>query len=838
MSTHTAPTSKNSPDKTSELMPLIRWIWRSYLRTSLIPLLFVEVALIAIYFASNTFSTHENITTAKKMAEQQLTELTSIEAKSIDHQLAGISQTTTLLAIETARVMNNPHPTILDDPRRFKYSPDGVYYTDEDHGGGAVFYSSVKTIGEKEREKALKSAGLDPILMGITHAYPLIAQAYYNTHDSLNRIYPYFDVISQYEAKMDIPTFNFYYEADAAHNPEKKAVWTDVYFDPAGQGWMASCIAPVYHDSFLEGVVGVDVTVGTIVHDVLNLDIPWNGYGLLISREGAVIAMPKAGEADWLTNSTLEAFNFFNQPNNQTLAEAIHQRAYGLDFATLEKPNMIAWSSIPETDWKLLIVVPEANIFAAIYALSDRLTTIAWLMIVGMLFFYLIFFSVLYRRARHMSHFVSEPLIEIDAMIASIGQGHFEQPQPDIPVTELHATAAGIVSMGRQLHQANVVIEQSKDEIQNEKNRLQSVFNISPDAFIFIDQSSRVMLVNPAFLKLTGHREHEWLGLSSEGFWNKFTQHCLDRAPVLQMARKFCIELQRPKHLILTCEICKISSSHHVDAVSLNQGMLICMRDITHEEALNEMKNEFVSLAAHELGTPLASIIGFTELLMDEGIPEAMQKDSMRIISKQAGRLQQIISDLIDLNRIDARSGKDFHIASHSIEEVITHAIVEFKTPPERDPIQLQPVTNTQVIIDANKFKQVLHIILSNAYTYSKSGDICIDSYAIDAHTFAVRIIDHGMGIEQEDLPQIFDRFWRADKSGKVPGTGLGLCIARETMRLMHGDIVVHSQYGEGTEVILTLPIFNEHNPVNVLQISMMDSSHDSQLNTPSQSTN
>ena len=98
---------------------------------------------------------------------------------------------------------------------------------------------------------------------------------------------------------MVIPDYNFYYLADAEHNPSREVVWTDVYLDPAGQGWMMSAIAPVYRDTFLEGVVGIDITVGGILKEIGQLSVPWNGYAMLMSKDLNIMALPKAGEDDF-----------------------------------------------------------------------------------------------------------------------------------------------------------------------------------------------------------------------------------------------------------------------------------------------------------------------------------------------------------------------------------------------------------------------------------------------------------------------------------------------------------------------------------------------------------
>jgi len=346
-------TNLKVPSSEVATIPLVKWIWQAYFRTSLIPLLLVEVALIVIYFSSNALSTRENIQTVRQMAEHELSQMAVREANSISQQFNGVAQATDFLSKEAERVMVRAESTVRDAPNRFAYSAEGAYHTIRDNGGSALFYSGFKPVGAKERDKAMRSAGLDASFKGIQKTFPLIVQVYYNTHDSLNRIYPYFDVVSQYASHMDIPSFNFYYEADAQHNPSRGVKWTKVYVDPAGQGWMTSCIAPVYRGDFLEGVVGTDVTVSTVVSEVLNLNIPWNGYGLLVSREGTIIALSSAGEADWeepgfnthtydgsIKQDTIkpEQSNLFKRTRNLQLAEQIRDQS---EVAPL------AWTDFP-----------------------------------------------------------------------------------------------------------------------------------------------------------------------------------------------------------------------------------------------------------------------------------------------------------------------------------------------------------------------------------------------------------------------------------------------------------------------------------------------------------
>lgn len=156
----------------------------------------------------------------------------------------------------------------------------------------AVFVSGAVTVSDAEMRVVLGTEVIDSDLKDIVARNREVVQAYYNDRHSYNRIYPPFDVLTQYPAGMDIPSYNFYYLADAAHNPERVAVWVgEPYVDPAGRGWMVSCVAPVYVEGDLEGVCGLDITVEAIVR---NADLEGeNNLLMVVSGDGTVVA---AGE--------------------------------------------------------------------------------------------------------------------------------------------------------------------------------------------------------------------------------------------------------------------------------------------------------------------------------------------------------------------------------------------------------------------------------------------------------------------------------------------------------------------------------------------------------------
>ena len=445
-------------------------MWRAFLRVALLPLLLVEVALIAVYLVANAAATRENLAAVRNLADAELVRIAARKAESIDVELEGVARTTALYARQSAEALARPYTPPAEQQDAYATTPEGVFHTRRDPGGSALYYSNVTAIGAAERDKALRTAQLDPLMRDILATHPLVVQLYFNTYDSMNRILPYFEVLSQYTPSMVIPTYNFYYEADAAHNPARRAVWTDAYVDPAGKGWMVSCIAPVYRGDFLEGVVGLDVTTQKVVREVLDLRLPWGGYGVLLGKDGTVLALPPAGEADWglreltehsYTEAILqdtfkpEAFNLFKRADLAALAEVVRAGPRGVAAVELAGPRVAAWATVSQTGWTLLLLAPEDGIYAQASSLGARLFRIGALMVLGLVLFYAVFLGVVARRARLVAAGITTPLLEIDTLVRRIGAGEADLEPPPLAISELAASAAGVAAMGRQLSATN-----------------------------------------------------------------------------------------------------------------------------------------------------------------------------------------------------------------------------------------------------------------------------------------------------------------------------------------------------------------------------------------------
>ncbi len=170
-----------------------------------------------------------------KVAHEELSRLVQQESSRIEKELHSVEQLTSLYSKQTERAYQTPCTPGKEELERYRFSTGGSWFTTRDIGGSALYYSSLTQIGETEKLKAWQLAQLDPIMADIQRANPLVVQVYLNTHDSLNRIYPYLEPIEQYGEALDIPSFNFYYKADGVHNPERKTVWTEVSSIPPGR---------------------------------------------------------------------------------------------------------------------------------------------------------------------------------------------------------------------------------------------------------------------------------------------------------------------------------------------------------------------------------------------------------------------------------------------------------------------------------------------------------------------------------------------------------------------------------------------------------------------------
>ena len=241
-------------------------------------------------------------------------------------------------------------------------------------------------------------------------------------------------------------------------------------------------------------------------------------------------------------------------------------------------------------------------------------------------------------------------------------------------------------------------------------------------------------------------------------------------------------------------------------------GLVFYFRDITLEYEVDRMKSEFLVTAAHELRTPLASILGFTELLIARVMAPEKQKELLQTIHRQSKLLAQLINELLDLSRIESRQGKDFHRQQCSVENIMTNAIRGLVVKGDKRQVTTNLLHGRlAVMVDPDKTIQALLNVLVNAFKYSpQGGPIVLETLVRKedgGQEVGMCITDQGMGMSPDQVARMFDRFFRADPSGKIPGTGLGMSLVKEITELQDGQVQVQSHLGQGTSVTLWFPV-------------------------------
>ncbi len=446
---------------------LRKWIWRAFSQSALIPLLLVETLLIIVYFFTNNSIRSAQIEHLRSNALSALQSSAQVEARVIDEQLSHIDSLSELYRNLTLQALLKPAPSV---PTNLALTAGGVRYSPRDEGGAAIFYSNVTPPEQQDLQKIARLATIDPIIKEFKEHNSLVAALYFNSWDSLNHIYPWFLTPEQYPHSMAIPEYNFYYLADAQHNPQRAVVWTDVYLDPAGQGWMMSAIAPVYRGDFLEGVVGIDITVEGILEQIRTAKVPWDGFAMLVSKQLNIMAMPEAGEQSFGLNelthhSYAEAvrseqfkpkdFDLRERADTRALSPRIMANSSGVERITLNgKVHLVAWASIPATDWHLLTIAAEDDVFSQTNSLAARYAQIGMLLIAGLILFYAVFFSLMWQRARQLSMALIRPIEGISQMMAQIGKGKLGPNRVETNIHELQVMANHTFAIGEQLNQA------------------------------------------------------------------------------------------------------------------------------------------------------------------------------------------------------------------------------------------------------------------------------------------------------------------------------------------------------------------------------------------------
>ena len=381
-----------------------------------------------------------------------------------------------------------------------------------------------------------------------------------------------------------------------------------------------------------------------------------------------------------------------------------------------------------------------------------------------------------------------------------------------------------VAELSEALNDASVRLRRQVDELRaseaRTKNALESlaersaglntVFELSPDGFALFDRERRLVFCNPALMKMTGWDSLAGVTpMSLAQFEQRFSMLCDSEHPYPPIIGgeseevAATLTLERPARRVIKRAIRRNIAG---------QGeSILYFRDITHETEVDRMKSNFIASAAHEFRTPMASIMGFSELLLNRDYNEATRRDLLQTINSKAQLLNRLVTELLDLARIEARAGNEFNLRLQPLKPIIDETVRTLLMPNDTRRVQITHANNLPPVeVDAEKLEQAITNLLVNAHKYSPGGG------AIELRTLlrknngqdyvCLEIEDHGIGMTPEQIARAFERFYRADDSGNTPGTGLGLSLVKEIIERHGGKVELHSTFGVGTTAVIWLP--------------------------------
>ena len=402
-------------------------------------------------------------------------------------------------------------------------------------------------------------------------------------------------------------------------------------------------------------------------------------------------------------------------------------------------------------------------------------------------------------RHKIVSLFIPRILREIAAWAESFADGDFSRRISLSARDEMEELADSLNSMSRQ-------IQSRMEESIADKSRLEAVFLSMFDGVMVIDGRGAIVLMNQTL--------KEFLQVETE-VTGKKPLEVIRNIDIQDLAGRVLasrgrlesreITLLHPQEKVLLAHATPVLREEAID------GAVLIFHDITELRRLEKVRQDFVANVSHELRTPVSTIRGYAETLLEGALEDKTHaREFLRIIYDDAERLTKLINDLLDLSRVESGKMK-LALEEGALEAVIDRVLAGMNKEAGKNSVTLKKDVSSRLAgirIDEAAIAQVLLNLVENAVKYNKAGGSVTVGARETPRSIEVSVSDTGIGIPQEDIPRIFERFYRVDKarSRDLGGTGLGLSIVKHIIQAHGGDITVESKVGSGSSFRFTLP--------------------------------
>ncbi len=345
-------------------------------------------------------------------------------------------------------------------------------------------------------------------------------------------------------------------------------------------------------------------------------------------------------------------------------------------------------------------------------------------------------------------------------------------------------------------------LKQNLKDVNSEKKQKETILKHMTDGVITFNMDGKVTYINPAAKRLLGLKNND---NSFKSIFGKFEDINMEKIIYLDSWTSSEKKIENEQGTMSLFFI------PYRDDLDMPAGVMVVIQDITEHVKLDNMRKEFVADVSHELKTPIASIMGYSETLLDGDCDKETEKHFLHVIDDNADRMEKLVQDLLTLSKYDSNrvTSKPTEFDLGELAKLCKEKF-EIEIKKKNQEVSCFVTADVpSVYADKDGIERVILNILSNSIKYTPDGGK-IDIYVGYVHNDAyVKIKDTGIGIPKNDLERIYERFYRVDKarSRQLGGTGLGLSIAKEIIEKNNGSINIKSKVDDGTEVVIQIPV-------------------------------
>jgi len=643
---------------------------------------------------------------------------------------------------------------------------------------------------------------------------------YYIDINGASRYYPNIGLAALSAPDYQAEKQEFFTVADPQNDPDKTAKWTTVYNDPAGNGLMITAAHPVYSNDNFMGTIGVDFTLVNIAKNIEDYSPLEGSYAFLIDNAGRAIALPAQGYRDILSRELKKGeFGPDLSKSQGAFSPVLKQMETGKSgFSTLNVKGSglyVAYAPLAGTNFSLGVVARQGVLLRVVGDLQAQVrgsthhVLYSQILPIAVLLLALVWvLGFLYIR------FITGPITALTEKTNRIMQGSLTQ-EIDIKTSnnEVGKLAAAFNKMISELSASYKALERKVLEIGDAKAKDEAILQSIGDGMVVTDSAGQTLLTNKIATDLVGMSADQKIA-DRELYDQSGLLIPLKDRPMQQA-------LATGKKVNRNVFIAAMGETKRALNITANpvvqQGRIIgtiqIIRDITKEKEVDRMKTEFISIASHQLRTPLSAIKWFAEMLLhgDAGKMPDEQVEFVKNISDSTDRMIEQVNALLNISRLE--SGRILvEPVPTDIKQLVTGIVGDLK---ERSEYAQQHLTVNVaddiplIKLDPRLISQVYLNLLTNSIKYTPKGGSITVTINKKGNEVISQITDTGYGIPAGEQKKVFKKFFRGRNIIQVEtdGTGLGMYLAKSIVDSSNGKIWFESSEAKGTTFWFSLPV-------------------------------